>query len=100
MFDVLWMNVAAVFALLNVVFVLLLIFAYVQSWRKVRSGFTASLILFAVFFLVQNLVVIIFWYVLYTTAAEAVVIAASPYLASVNAAEALGLALLTRSTWR
>lgn len=100
MFDVLWMNVAAVFALLNVVFVGLLIVAYAQSWRKVRSGFTASLIVFAVFFLVQNLVVILFWYVLYTTVAEPVVIAAAPYLAAVNAAEAVGLGMLTRSTWR
>ena len=100
MFDVLWMNVAAVFAFINVVFVGMLIYAYVESWRKVKSNFTASLTVFAVFFLIQNLIIIIFWYVLYTTVAEPVVVAAAPYLSAVNAAEAVGLGLLTRSTWR
>lgn len=100
MFDVLWMNVAAVFAFINVAFVALLIYAYADSWRKVKSNFTASLTVFAVFFLIQNLVIIVFWYVLYTTVAEPVVVAAAPYLTAVNAAEAIGLGLLTRSTWR
>ncbi len=100
MFDIFWMNVAAVFAFVNVVLVALLIYAYVDSWRKVRSNFTASLTVFAVFFLVQNIVIIVFWYVLYTTVASDVVTAAAPYLTAVNAAEAFGLGLLTRSTWR
>jgi hypothetical protein len=100
MFDVFWMNVAAVFALLNVGFVGALIYAYAQSWRQLRSNFTASLLVFAVFFLVQNLVIILFWYVMYTTVSEPIVQAAAPYLTGVNAAEAVGLAMLTRSTWR
>lgn len=100
MFDVFWMNVAAVFALLNVGFVGALIYAYAQSWRQVHSSFTASLVVFAVFFLVQNLVIVIFWYVLYTTVSEPIVQAAAPYLTAVNAAEAVGLGMLTRSTWK
>jgi hypothetical protein len=102
MFDIFWMNVAAVFAIVNVVLVGLLIFAYVQSWRKVRSGFTVSLIVFGAFFLIQNLVIIIFWYVLYTLApsAQPIVIAGAPYLTAINAMEAIGLASLTRSTWK
>lgn len=100
MFDVFWMNVAAVFALLNVVLVGLLTYAYFQSWRRVRSGFTASLIVFSVFFLVQNFVIIVFWYVLYTTVSMPVVEAAAPYLTAVNAAEAVGLGMLTRTTWK
>ena len=99
MFDIFWMNVAAVFALINVVLVGLLIYAYVQSWRKVRSGFTASLIVFSAFFLVQNFVIIVFWYVLYSTVSTPVVEAAAPYLTAVNAAEAVGLGMLTRTTW-
>lgn len=102
MFDIFWMNVAAVFALINVVFVLLLIYAYVQSWRKVRSGFTVSLILFAVFFLIQNVVIITFWYVLYSLvpSSQSIVESAAPYLAAINAMEAIGLGTLTRSTWK
>jgi cytochrome bd-type quinol oxidase subunit 2 len=100
MFDVFWMNVAALFALVNVALVVLLTYAYVQSWRQVRSGFTLSLIVFSLLFLVQNLVIIIFWYVLYSTVSLPVVQAAAPYLTAVNAAEALGLGMLTRTTWR
>jgi hypothetical protein len=101
MFDVFWMNVAAIFAFINVALVGLLIYAYVQSWRKVHSGFTASLILFATFFLIQNLVIIIFWYVLYTLApAQAILGGAAPYLTLINAMEAVGLGSLTRVTWK
>jgi len=102
MFDIFWMNVAAVFAFINVALVLLLIYAYVQSWRKIRSGFTVSLILFAVFFLVQNVVIITFWFVLYSQvpAFTSIVTAAAPYLTAINAMEAIGLGTLTRSTWR
>jgi hypothetical protein len=100
MFDVFWMNVAALFALVNVALVGVLIYAYAQSWRHIRSGFTASLLIFAVFFLVQNFVIIVFWYVLYTTVSVPVVVAAAPYLTAVNAAEAIGLGMLTRSTWK
>jgi hypothetical protein len=102
MFDILWMNIAAIFALVNVAFVALLIYAYVESWRKVRSGFTVSLIVFATFFMIQNLVIIVFWYWLYSLvpAATSTVEAAAPYLTAVNAMEAIGLGSLTRSTWK
>jgi hypothetical protein len=102
MFDIFWMDVAAVFALVNIVFVALLIYAYVESWRKVRSSFTVSLIVFAAFFLIQNLVIIVFWYWLYSLvpAAQSTVETAAPYLTLVNAMEAVGLGILTRSTWK
>ena len=100
MFEVFWMNVAAIFAFINVALVVILTYAYVQSWRQVRSGFTLSLIVFALLFLVQNLVIIVFWYVLYSTVSLPVVQAAAPYLTAVNAVEALGLGMLTRTTWR
>jgi hypothetical protein len=101
-FDILWMNVAGVFALANVVLVLLLIFAYYQSWKKVHSNFTISLILFAIFFLVQNLVIIVFWYILYglVPQAQGIVIAAAPYLVLINAMETIGLGSLVRVTWK
>jgi len=102
MFDIFWMNIAAVFALVNVLFVALLIYAYVESWRKVRSSFTVSLIVFAAFFMIQNLIIIIFWYWLYSLVptAQTTVEAAAPYLTLVNAMEAVALGSLTRSTWK
>src|ERR1700685_2655705 len=102
MFGVFWMNVAALFALLNVGLVLLLIYAYLQSWRKFRSSFTTSLVIFATFFLLQNLVIVIFWYFLYTlvSSAQPLVEAAAPYLVLVNAMETIGLGSLTMTTWK
>lgn len=101
-FDILWMNVAAVFALANVVLVLILLWVYLQNWLRMHSGFTLGLMLFAVFFLIQNGVIVIFWYVLYqqVPAATAIVEAAAPYLVVINLAETVALANLVRITWK
>ena len=100
-FDIFWMNVAAVFAFLNVALVLVLIGLYFQSWRRMRSGISVSLMTFAAFFLIQNLVIITFWFVLYglVPQAQAVVEGAAPYLTAINALEAVGLGNLVRVTW-
>jgi len=102
MFGVFWMNVAAIFALANVALVILLIYAYAQSWKKFRSTFTTSLVVFAVFFLLQNVVIVVFWYYLYSLVASAqpLVEAAAPYLVVVNAMETVGLGSLTATTWK
>jgi len=101
-FDIFWMNVAAVFALSNVVLVVLLGAVYFQSWRRIRSSITASLILFAFFFLVQNIVVIVFWYNLYgfVPEAQSTVEWAAPYLVLVNLFETVALGNLVRISWR
>jgi hypothetical protein len=100
-FDIFWMNVAAIFAFLNVAFVLVLITLYFQSWRRVRSSLSISLVTFAGFFLVQNLVIIVFWFVLYglVPQAQAVVEGAAPYLTAINLLESIGLGNLVRVTW-
>ena len=101
-FDIFWMNVAAVFAFLNVAFVILLVAFYFQSWRRIRSSLSLSLMSFALFFLIQNGVIIVFWYVLYglVPSAQDIVVAAAPYLVAINALESLALANLVRITWR
>jgi len=101
MFDIFWMNVAAVFAFVNVAFVLLLIGLYFQSWRRMRSSLSMSLMTFAGFFLIQNLVIIVFWFVLYglVPQAQSVVEGAAPYLTAINALESIGLGNLVRVTW-
>jgi hypothetical protein len=101
-FDILWMNLAAVFAFANIAFVALLIGLYYQGWRRVPSGFTFGLVIFAVFFLLQNLVVVVFWYLLYglVPSAQPIVVAAAPYLMLINLTEAIALGNLVRITWR
>jgi hypothetical protein len=104
-FDIFWMNVAAVFAIINVLLVVLLSVLYLQSWRRVRSTLALSLIAFAVFFLVQNLVIVVFWYDLYGLAptapeAESLVLYAAPFLVLINALESLALGNLVRVSWK
>lgn len=101
-FDILWMNVAAVFAIANVVMVLILLSVYVQSWMKVRTGFALGLVLFALFFLIQNAIIIVFWYILYSLvpAAQGIVIAAAPYLVLINLTETGALGNLVRITMK
>jgi hypothetical protein len=101
-FDILWMNVAAIFAFVNLALVVGLIGLYFQSWRRVPSSFTVGLIVFACFFLIQNFVIVVFWYVLYglVPSAQAIVTGASPYLTVINATESVALANLFRITWK
>lgn len=101
-FDILWMNVAAVFALANVVMVLILLSVYLQSWMKIRTSLALGLVLFALFFLAQNAVIVYFWYILYSLVpqAQGIVVAAAPYLVLINLTESLALANLVRVTMK
>ncbi len=94
------MNIAAVFALANVALTIVLIFIYAQSYKRVKSGFTLGLMLFAAFFLIQNFVIIIFWSVLYSLvpAAQNVVLSAAPYLFMINLTETIALVNPVRVT--
>ncbi len=101
-FGIFWMNVAAVFAFINIALVLVLAGAYFQSWRRLKSSISVALVFFAIFFLIQNLVIVVFWYVLYglVPSAQGVVESGAPYLVAINAFEALALANLVRITWK
>jgi hypothetical protein len=94
-----WLYAAAVFALANTVLIIILLSLYSSSFRKIRSSFTIGLILFALFFLIQNIAIIIFWYQLYSlvsTPAITIVDAASPYMTAINLIETIALAVLVR----
>ena len=95
------MNVAAIFAILNVAFLMILVALYLQSWSNIRSSLTIGLIVFAVFLLIQNMVIIVFWYVLYglVPEAQAIVVGAAPYLTAINLMESLALGAIVRITW-
>jgi hypothetical protein len=100
-FGIFWMNVAAVFALLNVAFLVILVGLYLQSWRKMRSNLAIGLVVFAVFLLIQNMIIIVFWYILYGLVPEAqtIVVSAAPYLTAINLMESLALGSIVRITW-
>ena len=100
-FEIFWMNVAAVFAFVNVALVLVLFGLYFQSWRRVHSRLSIALMTFAGFFLIQSFVIIVFWFILYglVPAAQDIVTAAAPYLTAINVLESIALVNLIRVTW-
>ena len=102
--NIFWMNVAAVFAFVNIALVIVLGALYFQSWRRMKSSLSMSLLIFAAFFLVQNVIIVILWSVLYSVVpdgplAQSIVVTGAPYLVAINAFEALALGNLVRVTW-
>jgi len=93
-----WLYASAIFALANTTLIIVLLWLYSTSYRKIRSSFTAGLILFVAFFLAQNVAIIVFWFQLYqmVPTAIAVVDQASPYMTIINLAETIALISLVR----
>lgn len=92
-----WLYVAAVFALANTVLILILVSLYFSSFRKIRSPFALGLIVFAVFFLIQNVAIIVFWYQLYQLGPTvSIVNSASPYMTLINFVETIALLSIVR----
>jgi hypothetical protein len=91
-----FMIAAAIAALLNIGLLGAIIIIYIQNIRLVKSYFTYGLVTVASAFMVQNIVIVIFWFNLYTAgpAVKAVVEAAAPYLFIINLAQTIGLAIM------
>jgi len=87
---------AAAAALANIGLLGGIIAMYIQSLRLIRSYFTWGLVIVASLFIVQNIVIVIFWSNLYAAgpAIKDIVDAAAPYLFAINTAQSGGLAVL------
>jgi heme A synthase len=87
---------AAAAALLNIGLLGAIMVTYVQNLRLIKSYFTLGLVLVASLFIVQNIVIVIFWSNLYSAgpAIQDIVDAAAPYLFAINAAQSAGLSVL------
>lgn len=97
-----FMLAAAAAALLNIGLLGAIIATYIQNMRLIRSYFTAGLVLVASLFIVQNIVIVIFWSNLYMAgpSIKNIVDAAAPYLFGINAAQSAGLSVLLWITRR
>ena len=98
----LWLYVSAIFALANTLLIVILIVLYSGSLKRIRSPFTLGLLVFALFFLIQNISIIVFWDWLYNMVptAQSVVDIASPYMTVINAVETVALISLVRTTMK
>jgi hypothetical protein len=87
---------AAAAALTNIGLLGGIIALYISSLRVIRSYFTWGLVIVAALFIVQNIVIVIFWSNLYAAgpAIKNIVDAAAPYLFAINTAQSGGLAVL------
>ena len=87
---------AAGAAIANIGLLTVIIATYIQNARLIRSYFTYGLVLVASLFILQNIVIVVFWFNLYTAgpAIKDIVDAAAPYLFAINAAQTGGLSVL------
>lgn len=97
-----FMLAAAAAAIINIGLLAIIIITYIQNARLIKSYFTYGLVLVASLFIVQNIVIVIFWYNLYSAgpAIKDIVDAASPYLFAINSAQTGGLSVLLWITRR
>ena len=93
---------AAAAALTNIGLLGAIMATYIQNMRLIRSYFTSGLVLVASLFIVQNIVIVIFWSNLYMAGPtiKNIVDAAAPYLFAINIAQSGGLAVLLWITRR
>lgn len=87
---------AAIAALTNIGLLAYIIAIYIQNTRLLKSYFTYGLVLVASLFMLQNIVIVIFWFNLYLAgpAIKNIVDSASLYLFFINLSQSIGLAVL------
>jgi hypothetical protein len=91
-----FMLAAAGAAIANIGLLGVIITTYIQNIRVIKSYFTYGLVIVASLFMVQNIVIVIFWSTLYTAgpSIQGIVNSAAPYLFAINLAQTAGLAIL------
>ncbi|MGA7543703.1 MAG: hypothetical protein WBW34_11640 [Nitrososphaeraceae archaeon] len=97
-----FMLAAAVASLLNIGLLGGIVATYIQNMRLIRSYFTIGLVVVASLFVVQNIVIVIFWSTLYMAgpSIKNIIDAAAPYLFAINVAQSAALAVLLWITRR
>ena len=91
-----FMLAAAVAAILNIGLLGGIMAIYIQNMRLIKSYFTIGLVLVSSLFIVQNIVIVVFWFNLYMAepSIKNIVDAAAPYLFFINTAQSAGLSVL------
>jgi hypothetical protein len=91
-----FMLAAAGAAIANIGLLGVIIATYIQNIRVIKSYFTYGLVIVASLFMVQNIVIVIFWSTLYMAgpSIQGIVNSAAPYLFAINLAQTGGLSIL------
>lgn len=90
------MLAAASAAIINIGLLSVITYTYIQNIRFIKSYFTYGLIIVAILFIIQNIVIVVFWSKLYMAgpSIQNIVDSAAPYLFLINLAQSIGLAVL------
>jgi len=97
-----FMLAAVVSAFLNIGLLLVTIGTYVQNMRVIRSYYTSGLVLVASLLMIQNIVIVLFWFTLYMND-KALMMSAdmvAHYLFAINVIQTIGLSILVWITRR
>ena len=91
-----FMLAAAGAAITNIGLLSVIIYTYIQNIRLIKSYFTYGVTIVPAYFIVQNIVIVIFWSNLYMAgpSIKNIVDAAAPYLFVINLAQSIALAVL------
>ena len=91
-----FMLAAAGAAIANIGLLGVIITTYIQNIRVIKSYFTYGLVMVASLFMIQNIVIVIFWSNLYMAgpSIQGIVNSAAPYLFAINLAQTAGLSIL------
>jgi len=97
-----FMLAAVISAFLNIGLLLIIIGTYLQNMRVIRSYYTSGLVLVASLLMIQNVVIVLFWFTLYMDD-KALMMSAdmvSHYLFTINVIQTIGLSILVWITRR
>lgn len=90
------MDFSVIFGIVNIILLLLLLYVYAQNYRQMKSPFLLGLMLFAVIFLVENILGVYFHFMMVDYySAEAM-----GNVRILMAIQTVALAILTWVTWR
>lgn len=91
-----FMLAAAAASFVNIALLGALVATYIQNMRMIRSYLTLGLVIVASLFMIQNIVILVFWSNLYVTgpSVKSIVDSASSYLFGINVAQLFGLGVL------
>ncbi len=89
------MNVTIAITAISTIFLLGLLYVYYKNLRQAKSKFTIGLFLFAVLFLIQNLVSLYY----YTTMMKYYTPEVEVHVFILNILQAIGFAVLLKITW-
>jgi hypothetical protein len=97
-----FMIAAVVAALANIGLLGIIITTYIQNMRLLRSYYTLGLVLVATLLMIQNIIIVVFWFTLYMHSPELMKSAdmVAHYLFVINIVQTIGLAILVWITRR